>query len=170
MCKKYQWKLGRFGKGLFETIREKSSSSFLLGKTTTHLGWLSPPNQAGEGIGLLSVAPFGEVNLRQKRTAGNKELTKCWHKTSFLPQVLKMRMLSAWKLKFWNTLPAWAEGQKHYHWNSLIIKGIKWGSCFRERGNWFNATKSLSEADNAMLHFSITVTQVNSSWVNPGHR
>lgn len=49
------------------------------------------------------------------------------------------------------------------------MEGIKWDSCFQELGNWFNATKSLSETDNAMLHFSITVTQMNSSWVNPGH-
>lgn len=72
-------------------------------------------------------------------------------------------------LKFWKILPAWAEGQAHYYWISLIMKGIEWSSCFQELGNWFNATKSLSEADNAMLHFSIIVTQLISSWVNPGH-
>lgn len=110
-CKKYGLKLGQIQKRVIWDNQEKEKQPNV-GKTTTSFGWLSLPNQAEEGVRLLSVTLFGVVHLKQKRTAENKKLAECWHKHTYVPQAhlgWKAECFQLWKLKFWNILPAWAD-------------------------------------------------------------
>lgn len=91
------WNWGRFRKDYQEKEQQP-----ILGMMTTNLGWLSVPSQAGEGIRLLSVTLFGLVHLRQKITVENKELAKCWHKNTFIPQAHLGWKLECFQLENWS--------------------------------------------------------------------
>lgn len=80
-CKKYGLKLGQIQKRVVWDNQEKEKQSNI-GKTTASFGWLNLPNQAG--VRPLSVTLFGVVHLKQKRTAENKMLAKCWHKHTYV--------------------------------------------------------------------------------------